>query len=415
MPEEEVKKDEKIKEIKEEEKEEKKPEVVEDVKKEEKKTKKIKIKADKKVKDFYSMSDEQKAKEYKKLKGLKINIPNLLMSIKSLSTLLKAGIPLSETMDTIAGQSSDENLNNIYSYMSSEVRKGATLAHSMRLFPKTFPETIASVVEAGERGGSLETNLLFISETIQKEWEVTKKLKGAIVYPVIVIGMVAVMFVAMIFFVFPKLETMFAAFENIPELTKKIMAGAGFIRENWIPIFGVLAAIMIGFIIFLRTKSGKKFLAWLAIHFPILKNLFKANILSSFSRTLSVLLASGIPLEKSMEITAETTNNYIYAECFREICKSIGQGNDLSISLSDYPDYFNKSFVKMIDVGEVSGSLEENLMYLHDFYAEEVDEMSENLVTLIQPILLIFIGALIGGLALLVLMPIYQLMGSINA
>lgn len=373
-----------------------------------------KVKADVKVKDFSSMSDEEKAKEYKKLKGLKIKVPALLMSIKSLSTLLKAGIPLSETMDTISGQSSDENLNNIYSYMSSEVRRGSNLADVMRLFPKTFPETIASVVEAGEKGGSLENNLLFISETIQKEWEVSKKLKGAVVYPAIVVGMVVIMFIAMIFFVFPKLELMFEAFENIPELTQKIMAGAGAVRENWIPIFGAIAVLAIAFIVFLKTKSGKKFSAWLAIHFPILKNLFKANILSSFSRTLSVLLASGIPLEKAMEITTETTNNYIYAETFKEICGSIARGNNLSISLSNYPDYFNKSFVKMIDIGEVSGSLEENLMYLHDFYAEEVDEMSENLVTLIQPILLIFVGALIGGLALLVLMPIYQLMGSIN-
>lgn len=373
-----------------------------------------KIKEEVKAKDYHSMGDEEKAKEYKKLKNLKIKVPALLMSIKSLSTLLKAGIPLSETMDTISGQSSDENLNNIYSYMSSEVRRGSNLADVMRLFPKTFPETISSVVEAGEKGGSLENNLLFISETIQKEWEVSKKLKGAVVYPAIVIGMVGVMFIAMIFFVFPKLELMFEAFENIPELTKKIMAGAGFIRTNWMPIFGAIAVLVIVFIIFLRTKSGKKFSAWLAIHFPILKNLFKANILSSFSRTLSVLLASGIPLEKAMAITTETTNNYIYAESFKEICGSIAQGNNLSISLSDYPNYFNKSFVKMIDIGEVSGSLEENLMYLHDFYAEEVDEMSENLVTLIQPILLIFVGALIGGLALLVLMPIYQLMGSIN-
>lgn len=398
------------------EKDVKKEEVLQQLEEEKKaKPKKIKkAKEEVKAKDYHSMGDEEKAKEYKKLKGLKIKIPALLMSIKSLSTLLKAGIPLSETMDTIAGQSSDPNLNNIYSYMSSEVRRGSNLADVMRLFPKTFPETIASVVEAGEKGGSLETNLLFISETIQKEWEVSKKLKGAVVYPAIVVGMVGIMFIAMIFFVFPKLELMFEAFENIPELTKKIMAGAGFVRTNWIPIFGVIAVLVIAFIVFLRTKSGKKFSAWLAIHFPILKNLFKANILSSFSRTLSVLLASGIPLEKAMEITTETTSNYIYAESFKEICGSIAQGNNLSISLSSYPDYFNKSFVKMIDIGEVSGSLEENLMYLHDFYAEEVDEMSENLVTLIQPILLIFVGALIGGLALLVLMPIYQLMGSIN-
>lgn len=396
----------------------KEEEKVEEVKKELEETRKVKpkkVRKEVKAKDFHSMSDEQKAKEYKKLKNLKIKVPTLLMSIKSLSTLLRAGISLSETMETIAGQSSDANLNNIYSYISSEVRRGSTLADAMRLFPKTFPETIASVVEAGEKGGSLETNLLFISETIQKEWEVSKKLKGAVVYPIIVIGMVAVMFLAMIFVVFPKLKVMFEAFPNVPELTRKIMAGAEFIRTNWVPIFGGIAVLVIVFILFLRTKQGKKFTAWLAIHFPILKNLFKANILSSFSRTLSVLLGSGIPLEKAMEITASTTNNYLYAECFRDVCTKIGEGNDLSLSLSEYPDYFNKSFVKMIDIGEVSGSLEDNLMYLHDFYAEEVDEMSENLVTLIQPLLLIFIGVLIGGLALLVLMPIYQLMGSINA
>ena len=394
--------------------EEKKKKVIEE-KKEKTPKKNITIKEDKKAKDYYNMPDEEKAKEYKRLKGIKIKVPTLLMSIKSLSTLLKAGISLSDTMETISGQSSDENLNNIYSYMSSEVRKGSTLADVMRLFPKTFPETISSVVEAGERGGSLETNLLFVSETIQKEWEVNKKLKGAMVYPIIVIGMVVVMFIAMIFFVFPKLEVMFQAFENIPDLTKNIMKLAGYIRGHWIPIFGIILVFVIALVIFLRTKSGKKFLAWLAIHFPILKNLFKANILASFSRTLSVLLASGIPLEKSLEITTTTTSNYIYAETFKEICQSIGEGNNLSLSLSAYPEYFNKSFVKMIDIGEVSGSLEENLLYLHDFYAEEVDEMSENLVTLIQPILLIFTGALIGSLALLVLMPIYQLMGSINA
>ncbi len=382
---------------------------------EEKKKHINKPKEEKKVEDYFSMSEKEKEKKYKKLSNLKIKIPALLMSIKSLSTLLKAGIPLSETMETLAGQSSDINLNNIYSYMSSEVKKGSTLANAMRLFPKTFPETISSVVEAGEKGGSLETNLKFISETIQKEWEVSKKLKGAIVYPIIVLGMIGIVFIVAIFVIFPKLEVMFEAFENIPQLTKSIMAGAGTVRENWMFILAGALVLIVCFVLFLKSKNGKKFSAWLAINFPILKNLFKSNILSSFSRTLSVLLASGIPLEKAMEITANTTSNYIYAERFKEICRSIGEGNDLSISLSYYPEYFNRSFIKMIDIGEVSGSLEDNLMYLHSFYSEEVDEMSENFVTLIQPILLIIVGALIGGLALLVLMPIYQLMGSINA
>lgn len=367
-----------------------------------------------KKKENVVVEDKQKEKSLKKLQGIKVKVPTLLISIKSLAALLKAGIPLSETIETISGQSSDENLNSIYTYISQEVKKGISLATAMRLFPKVFPETVASVVEAGEKGGSLEKNLIFVAETIQKEWEINKKLKGAVIYPVIIVGMTMVEFLGMIFIILPKLEVMFEAFENIPAFTLFIMNVAKFIRINWMVIFGIIFVLIIGLVIFLRTKPGKKFTGWLAINFPILKKLFTANILSSFSRTLSVLLASGIPLERSMEITSSTTSNFIYADILKKVHGGIQHGKDLSISLGEYPKYFNASFVKMIDIGEVSGSLEENLMYLHEFYTEEVTEMSNNIVTFIEPLLLILVGLIIGGLGITVLMPIYQLMGTIN-
>jgi len=367
-----------------------------------------------KKKENVVVEDKQKEKSLKKLQGIKVKVPTLLISIKSLAALLKAGIPLSETIETISGQSSDENLNSIYTYISQEVKKGISLATAMRLFPKVFPETVASVVEAGEKGGSLEKNLIFVAETIQKEWEINKKLKGAVIYPVIIVGMTMVEFLGMIFIILPKLEVMFEAFENIPAFTLFIMNVAKFIRINWMVIFGIIFVLIIGLVIFLRTKPGKKFTGWLAINFPILKKLFTANILSSFSRTLSVLLASGIPLERSMEITSSTTSNFIYADILKKVHDGIQHGKDLSISLGEYPKYINASFVKMIDIGEVSGSLEENLMYLHEFYTEEVTEMSNNIVTFIEPLLLILVGLIIGGLGITVLMPIYQLMGTIN-
>lgn len=351
----------------------------------------------------------------KKLQGVKVSVPNILVSIKSLASLLKAGIPLSETMETIAGQSSDPNLNAIYEYIAQEVRKGVTLADAMKLFPKIFPETISSVVEAGEQGGSLEQNLIFISDTIKKEWEINKKLKGAIIYPAIIVSMVSVVFLAMIFVIFPKLETMFAAFENVPAFTQGILNISRFIRAKWYFIFGGLAVLAILFAIFLKTKIGKRFKGRVAINFPVLKNLFISNILSSFSRTLSVLLASGIPISKSLKIAANTTSNYIYAEMLDKVHESVESGDALSISLGKYPKSFNKSFVKMVEIGEASGSLEDNLMYLHEYYAEEVSEMSANIVTIVEPVLLILVGVIIGGLVITILMPIYQLMGTINA
>ncbi len=385
----------------------------EEKKKEEQKTEKEPKRETKKEKNVV-IEDKQKEKSLKKLQRVKVKVPTLLISIKSLAALLRAGIPLSETIETISGQSSDENLNSIYAYISTEVRKGTSLATAMRLFPKVFPETIASVVEAGEKGGSLENNLIFVADTIQKEWEINKKLRGAVIYPAIIVGMTGVEFLGMVFVVLPKMEVMFETFDNIPAFTQFIMNTSRFIRANWIIIFGIILALVIAFTIFLKTKAGRKFTGWLAINFPILKKLFIANILSSFSRTLSILLASGIPLEKAMEIASNTTSNYIYAEILKKVHDGIQHGKDLSLSLSEYPKYFNASFVKMIDIGEISGSLEENLMYLHEFYAEEVTEISNNIVTFVEPLLLILVGAVIGGLGITVLMPIYQLMGTIN-
>ncbi|HBB64681.1 MAG: type II secretion system protein, type IV pilus assembly protein PilC [candidate division WS6 bacterium GW2011_GWE2_33_157] len=358
--------------------------------------------------------DEQRLKELKKLQRLHVSTSNLLIAIKSLAALLKASIPLSDTVKTISEQSSDPNLNKIFKYISEEIEKGSTMAEAMTLFPKVFPGTLSSVVEAGEKGGSLEDNLLFIAESIKKEWELSKKMKGAIIYPTIIMSLTMVEFIGMIFIILPKMESLFSSFPNIPPLTMFIMNTALAIRTNWITVLAIILSIVIAISIFLKTKTGYMFKGWLALNFPILKKLFTSNILSSFSRTLSVLLASGIPISKALQITSTTMSNFIYAKTLNLVYESVQDGKDLSLSLAEYPKYFNKSFVKMIDVGEVSGTLEENLMYLHEYYSDEVTEMSNNIVTFVEPLLLILVGAIIGVLGVTILMPIYQLMGSIN-
>ena len=222
-------------------------------------------------------TEELRAKELKKLQRLKVSTSNLLISIKSFAALLKASIPLSETVKTISEQSADPNLNRIFKYISEEIDKGSTLAEGMRLFPKIFPETMASVVEAGEKGGSLENNLLFIADTIKKEWELQRKMKSAIIYPSIILSLTFVEFTGMIFFILPKLETLFASFENIPPFTQSILDTSKYIRTNWIFISIALLATLLLVTIFLKTKPGKKFKSWLALNFPILKKLFKRD------------------------------------------------------------------------------------------------------------------------------------------
>ena len=362
--------------------------------------------------------DSEKEKPQKSLRSLQritISTSNLLISIKSLAALLKASLALSETIKTMSEQSNDQNLNHIYKYIHGEIEKGSSLSEAMKLFPKVFSETVVSVVDAGEKGGSLETNLIFIADSIKKEHELNRKLKGALIYPLIIISMTIAEFVGMIFIVLPKMENLFSSFPNIPKLTVFIMAAATLIRDNWIIILGIIILIGIALSLFLKTKPGKMFTSWLSINFPILKKLFTSNILASFSRTLSVLLASAIPIETSLTISASTMNNYIYSNIIKDIQKNVVEGKNLADSLSQHKKYFNPSFIKMIDIGEISGTLEENLMYLHEYYADDVTEMSNNIITFIEPLLLIFVGAIIGVLGLTILMPIYQLMNSINA
>jgi type IV pilus assembly protein PilC len=354
-------------------------------------------------------------KELKKLQRIKVSVSHLLISIKSISALLKASIPLAETIKTVSEQSTDENLNKLYAYIHTRIEKGSTLADAMALFPKIFNETIVSVVDAGERGGSLEKNLIFIAETLKKEYELKRKMRGAIIYPTIIITLTIAEFIGMIFIVLPKMEALFSSFPNIPPLTVWIMKTALGIRTNWLIILIIILAILILLRLFLATKPGKRFTSWLSLNMPILKTLFVSNILSSFSRTLSVLLASGIPIAKALKITSTTIGNSIYADVLNEIQNSVNEGQNLSNSLAEYEKHFNKSFVKMVAVGEVSGTLEENLMYLHEYYSDEVTEISNNIITFVEPLLLIFVGIIIGLLGVTILMPIYQLMGSINA
>lgn len=360
------------------------------------------------------ITDPKKAKELKQLKRISVSTSNLLISIKSFAALLRASISLSDSVKTMSQQSNDKNLNRIYKYMYDYIEEGSSLSDAMRLFPKIFPETMVSVVEAGERGASLETNLLFIAESIKKSYELNRKMRGAIIYPIIIISLTMAEFIGMIFVVLPKMQNLYAGFDNIPPLTVFIMSTADAIRNNWMIILAGIIVLVGLIILFFKSKPGKVFSSWLSLNFPILKNLFMSNILAGFSRTLAVLMASGLPLSKALLISANTIGNDIYAKVLKKVHLNIDDGQNLAKSLSEHDKFFNKSFVKMVEIGEISGTLEENLMYLHDYYSDEVTEMSNNIVMLVEPLLLILVGVIIGLLGVTILMPIYQLMGSIN-
>jgi len=373
-------------------------------------TKEVSIKAPKTEVEI--SKDEIKLR--KKLKGTDISPIDLIFTIRHLALILKSGLPIGEAIGSVAGQSSNKKLNEMFGQIDKDVHDGKNLHDALSYYPKVFPQIAISIIKIGEEAGTLEKNLLFLTDYLKKKYELQKKIKGALFYPLVIMGMAFLEIAGVIFFVLPQMESLFMGFDNVPEFTLGIFAFTRFIRENVLFILAGVIVFVILVSLFFKTKAGKIFLDKASLRAPVLNKLFRANILANIPRTIGILLSSGIPITQAVQTAYETISNYEYENILKKLSGSLSEGKKLSILLLEYPRYFPKSFVKMIEIGEDTGTLEDNLTYLHEFYTDEVNDISNNLTTLIEPIMLVFLGVIIALLAVSVIGPIYQLTSSIN-
>lgn len=344
----------------------------------------------------------------------KVSGVDLALSIRHMAVMLESGLSLEDTLDVISKQSPDPKLREAYLDILKDVRSGRVMSSAMRKYPKIFSDVIVSIVEVGEQGGTLEKNLNFLAVFLKKNYELLRKVKGAMVYPAIILLLTAVEMLGVIYFILPKMESLFNAFEDPPALTMFILNFSKFTRANIIWIVIGLAILIFVTVKFFKTPKGVELKDKIALKFPIIKELIRKNILATFSRTLGILLESGIPLADGLKITAATTTNVVYARIFDELQREVQKGNNIADFLEKYPNHFPPLYVKMISVGEKTATLEDNLLYLYDYFAEEVEEMTSNMSTIIEPLLLIFIGVMVAVLAISIVGPIYQLTGNIN-
>lgn len=362
--------------------------------------------------------DEKQIKEEKKLrnrlKHYSVSTLDLVFMLRHLALILKSGLPIGEAIKSISGQTTNPKLKEIFVKINSDIQAGKPLNESIAYYPRIFPVIAVSMIKVGETAGTLEKNLVFLGEYMKKKNELEKKIRGALFYPLIIMVLAFVEILGVVFFVLPQMESLFKGFKNIPQFTLSILAGTRFIRENIIIIVIVIAVIAFLISLFFKSRVGRNFLDWLALRFPIVNKLFISNILASMPRTLGILLESGIPLATAITTTYETVGNVEYAKALKNVAEKMSEGKKLSTMLMLYPRYFPVSFVKMIQIGEETGTLEDNLQYLNEFYTGEVNDISNNLTTLIEPIMLIFLGVIIALLAITIVGPIYQLTSSIN-
>lgn len=344
----------------------------------------------------------------------KVSQIDLALSIRHFAVMLESGLALEDTLEVLSKQSPDPKLQEAYGAILADVRTGKTTSSAMRKFPKIFSEVIVSIIEVGEQGGTLEKNLNFLSIFLKKNYELLRKVKGAMFYPLIIFALTFAEMLGVIFFILPKMEGLFAAFDDPPAMTVFVLGISKFLRANIFIIIPIVIVVIVALTKFFQTKKGQHLKDVMLIKTPIIKDLTIKNILATFSRTLGILLESGIPLADALTITASTIGNDTYESIFFYVQQEVQKGQNIASVLEKYPKYFPPLYIKMIQVGESTATLEDNLLYLYDFYAEEVEEMSENMSTIIEPLLLIFIGLMVALLAISVVGPIYQLTGNIN-
>ncbi|MBU0732030.1 type II secretion system F family protein [Patescibacteria group bacterium] len=344
----------------------------------------------------------------------RVTVVEKVLLSKNLAVMIKAGLPLKEALDTLLEQSRGK-LRKVLSSVLHDIDGGKSLAEAMEKFPKVFPEYYTSIVRASEESGTLEENLEYLAEHMESDWILRRKIRSAMLYPVFVLGATGLIGLGLAIFVLPKVTELFTSFDVALPLTTRMLLWVADVFQNYGVYIAIGAVIGVPFLIwFLKRRFVKPITHRIILGTPVIKNISRNLNLARFSRTLGVLLQSGIPIDRALSITDNTLNNYVYRKDLKEASEEVQKGKALSVVLDDHPNQFPKLVTRMIKVGEGSGKLEGTLLYLARYYEEEVDNLTKNLATILEPILLVIIGVIAGGLALSIITPIYQLTGSIG-
>lgn len=346
----------------------------------------------------------------------KVSFLDKLLFTKHLSVMLKSGIPIGEAITTIKEQASNPLFKTILEGLVKEIQNGQNLATALAKYPKIFDPLYVNLIKIGEESGSLETNLEYLAEQQKKDYDFRKKVQGAMLYPLIILFATVVVGGFTSIYVLPKLVDLFTSLNvKLPISTQILLFVALAMKNYGIIIIAFFIALLIGIQFVLRMPKVKPIYQKYLLSLPVM-GLYLQNIqLTSMCRNLGLMLKSGLPISQALETEISATNNLIYKGYVQKMRQSIEKGKSLENELSG-PTYkfIPKIMAKMIGVGEKTGKLEESLLYLGDFFEDEVDSTTKNLANILEPILLLGIGLVVGFVAISIISPIYDLTGSIK-
>jgi type II secretory pathway component PulF len=345
-----------------------------------------------------------------------VSFQEKLFFTKHLSTMIKAGIPIGEALDTLAEQSRGGTMKRILNTVYNKVKNGETLAKALGEYPHIFDDFYVSLVEVGEESGTLEESLAFLSKQLGKDYALKQKIQGAMMYPGLVFFATFIMGGYIALFVLPQLVGFFDAFDfELPLATRLLLFVANMMKNYGVLIMTSIAGLFFLSSLFVQLKAIKIHWHKLLLQVPLFGTMMKYGQLARFTRNFGVLIQAGLPINRSLEVTANTLSNLQFRTHVMEMSSILKKGKNIHEILDDkkYPE-FPTLISKMIGVGEKTGKIDETLIYLGDFYEDEIDNISKSLTTILEPIMLLAIGLVVAFVAFAIISPIYELTGSIR-
>jgi len=347
--------------------------------------------------------------------GSGVSAKDLQIFTRQLATMIDAGLPLVQCLDILAAQTENKPFKKILSSVKNSVEQGATFSDALRKHPKVFDELYVNLVAAGEIGGILDTILNRLATYIEKAVKLKGQLKSAMYYPigilVVAIGVIAVMLVKVI----PTFEAMYKDMGNaeLPGATQFVINLSHSFLDKWYLFAGTLFGVVFGVIAARRTEGGREAIDRLLLKMPIIGAVLRKIVVARFTRTLGTLLASGVPILDALDICARTSGNRVVQAGILRAKDKISEGHDMAGPLAE-SKVFPTMVVQMIGVGEQTGAMDQMLQKIADFYEEEVDTAVAGLTSLIEPVMMAFLGVVVGGLIIAMYLPIFKLAGNIQ-
>jgi type IV pilus assembly protein PilC len=360
------------------------------------------------------VSVRQKPKDIKITFGTGVSMRDIVIFTRQFATMINSGLPLVHSLDILAEQTENEALRKTISEVLYDVESGHTLADAMGKHPKIFTELYTNMVAAGEAGGILDTILLRLATFLEKNDALIRKIKGAMIYPAVIFSVAGAAVLILLIFVIPTFQQMFeAAGIPLPLPTRIVIGMSAFLQAWWWAVFAGIIGGFFALRAYYKTHQGQLVIDSILLKMPVLGDLQRKSAVSRFTRTLGTLVSSGVSILEGLEITAKTAGNRVIHDAVMGSRASIAGGETIAGPLKE-SGVFPPMVVQMINVGEQTGGLDEMLTKIADFYDEEVDAAVEALLAAMEPIMIVVLGVIVGGMIVAMYLPIFDMINAVQ-